>query len=712
MKSTLTRVREVVSSELELKVSRANINDNMGCVKCRCNVDGHDWEVRLHLADLDHGNSYCRLALELVFLGESRTNVTAILTATVTDPSGYDVFEQPKVNKSVPKAFHRPLDRSLPFYIGVTCSKAKSRASNCCSFTVKCTITVLIEPAAAEEAFCVPSSDIHLQLGELLHSRAAADVTFSVSGESFTAHKSVLAARSTVFMAEFFGEEKVEGSYQRVEIKDMDVGVFKALLHFIYTDAVPELDEMPGAAAMALAENLLVPACRYRLDRLKLMCERRLALGMDVSTVASLLVVAEQRNFSQLKAKCIEFIVQGSPENLNAVLATEGYKHLLESSPMLLTELLKAACGKNSTGLLQDRSPLQQSFTSTQLNEGVQSVHVLKIDGFLVTSSMLGKHTDCIKSRCTIDGYDFEIRFYPAESCYDNYYLVVLKLAFLGEASTQGVEASISGHIVEFERSVIVAPREPNPVSKVFKNPMDCTPPICIGKGKASDSNSSPSSLSVKCTITVFRDLKAIRPPSSDIHQHLDKLLQSQVGADVMFSVSGESFAAHKNILAARSPVFKAEFFGEMVEKTSKCVEITDMDPEVFKAMLHFIYTDMMPGEFVNQLEAVDRMAMAQHLLVAADRYGLDRLRIMSEQRLSLSISIDTVASALALAAQLNCSRLKAKCIEFMIEASSEELDTIMATEGYMHLEVSSPSLLTELLKAAHRNKRSRSTDA
>jgi speckle-type POZ protein len=289
---------------------------------------------------------------------------------------------------------------------------------------------------------------------------------------------------------------------------------------------------------------------------------------------------------------------------------------------------------------------------------------------------------------------------------------VVLKLAFLGEASTQGVEASISGHIVEFERSVIVAPREPNPVSKVFKNPMDCTPPICIGKGKASDSNSSPSSLSVKCTITVFRDLKAIRPPSSDIHQHLDKLLQSQVGADVMFSVSGESFAAHKNILAARSPVFKAEFFGEMVEKTSKCVEITDMDPEVFKAMLHFIYTDMMPGEFVNQLEEVDRMAMAQHLLVAADRYGLDRLRIMSEQRLSLSISIDTVASALALAAQLNCSRLKAKCIEFMIEASSEELDTIMATEGYMHLEVSSPSLLTELLKAAHRNKRSRSTDA
>jgi speckle-type POZ protein len=161
--------------------------------------------------------------------------------------------------------------------------------------------------------------------------------------------------------------------------------------------------------------------------------------------------------------------------------------------------------------------------------------------------------------------------------------------------------------------------------------------------------------------------------PTSDLHQHLDNLLHSEAGADVTFTVSGESFAAHKNILAARSPVFKAEFFGGMLDKSSQCVEIKDMDPQVD---LHFIYTDMAPYEFDNikNDEAVGGMVMAQHLLVAADRFGLDRLKLMSEHRLSLSIGIETLASTLALAEQFNCLHLMAKCVEF-----------ILATEEYRH---------------------------
>jgi speckle-type POZ protein len=59
------------------------------------------------------------------------------------------------------------------------------------------------------------------------------------------------------------------------------------------------------------------------------------------------------------------------------------------------------------------------------------------------------------------------------------------------------------------------------------------------------------------------------------------------------------------------------------------------MDPQVD---LHFMYTDMAPYEFDNikNDEAVGGMVMAQHLLVAADRFGLDRLKLMSEHRLSL----------------------------------------------------------------------------
>ncbi|GJN34916.1 hypothetical protein PR202_gb23625 [Eleusine coracana subsp. coracana] len=100
-------------------------------------------------------------------------------------------------------------------------------------------------------------------------------------------------------------------------------------------------------------------------------------------------------------------------------------------------------------------------------------------------------------------------------------------------------------------------------------------------------------SLTVECTVTVFKNSEDNPLLSSDLHNHLCELLRSGAGADITFVVSGESFAAHKNVLAARSPVFMAEFFGEMKETTSACVEIKEIEPAVFKALLQFIYTDM-----------------------------------------------------------------------------------------------------------------------
>ena len=61
-----------------------------------------------------------------------------------------------------------------------------------------------------------------------------------------------------------------------------------------------------------------------------------------------------------------------------------------------------------------------------------------------------------------------------------------------------------------------------------------------------------------------------------------------------------------------------AEFFGHMNEMRSKSVQIQDMEAAVFKAMLHFIYTDMVPE--LDEEPAV--AAMAQRLLAAADRYA------------------------------------------------------------------------------------------
>ena len=109
---------------------------------------------------------------------------------------------------------------------------------------------------------------------------------------------------------------------------------------------MPEFRQKMEPATATLARHLLAAADRYGLDRLKVMCECRLAVGMEAGTVASTLALAEQHSCSALKAKCIEFIAGGSQENLDAVLATEGYNHLVASSPSVLAELLRAVHGE------------------------------------------------------------------------------------------------------------------------------------------------------------------------------------------------------------------------------------------------------------------------------------------------------------------------------------------------------------------------------
>nr|CAD1826026.1 unnamed protein product [Ananas comosus var. bracteatus] len=80
--------------------------------------------------------------------------------------------------------------------------------------------------------------------------------------------------------------------------------------------------------------------------------------------------------------------------------------------------------------------------------------------------------------------------------------------------------------------------------------------------------------LVVHCTVTVLKESRlqvpnscSTKPRPSDLHLHLERLLESGEGTDVTFRVGGEAFSAHRWLLARGSPVFKAELFGEMKEK-------------------------------------------------------------------------------------------------------------------------------------------------
>ncbi|KAM0823919.1 hypothetical protein ACQ4PT_070555 [Festuca glaucescens] len=346
-----------------------------------------------------------------------------------------------------------------------------------------------------------------------------------------------------------------------------------------------------------------------------------------------------------------------------------------------------------------------ENVCTTSITSVARLVHLLKIEGFSTTATIKSKES--IRSRWHVCGYDWEIRVYPAANLYD-LPAVALQLVFLGGSRGSCSRASLGCQVIDLTGKIM--PSQEKSVMKRFHRPkqhMDLLKLMCRG-GLAASGYLKDDTLTVRCTITVPDDLpiptiaaatEEIVLPSTNFHQQFGELLRSGTGADVTFLVSGESLPAHKLILSARSPVFMAEFFGQMKEKCSGHVEVKDMDRAVFKAMLHFIYTDTVP-ELDQRLEEV--ATMAQHLLVAADRYGLDRLKLICEGKLSGGISVDTAATTLALAEQHNCAQLKAKCAEFIVSTPAV-LDAVLATEGYKHLAASCPSVLADLLKSSLR---------
>ncbi|KAF8722520.1 hypothetical protein HU200_022347 [Digitaria exilis] len=140
----------------------------------------------------------------------------------------------------------------------------------------------------------------------------------------------------------------------------------------------------------------------------------------------------------------------------------------------------------------------------------------------------------------------------------------------------------------------------------------------------------------ISCDISVPAKIRTEyrAPPLSDLQQHLGNLLVAKEGTDVTFQVGGETFSAHRCVLAARSPVFRAELFGSTKEGTvttkGDCIQVNDMLAHVFETLLHFIYTDSLP-----EMSGLEEPMMAEHLLKAADRYGVQRLKLICEEKLS-----------------------------------------------------------------------------
>ncbi|CAL5007370.1 unnamed protein product [Urochloa decumbens] len=156
-----------------------------------------------------------------------------------------------------------------------------------------------------------------------------------------------------------------------------------------------------------------------------------------------------------------------------------------------------------------------------------------------------------------------------------------------------------------------------------------------------------------------------------------------------------------KVVLAMRSPVFKAELFGEMKENgTAQVIVIDDVKAATFRALLRYIYTDASPAAITSNgdnRDEGDDDTRVWELLTAADRYDVQRLKLICERVLSRRLDVENVADTLALADQHHCDTLKDACIEFM--TTSQRMGQVAATQGYMQLKIFHPHLVFEVLE-------------
>ncbi len=107
--------------------------------------------------------------------------------------------------------------------------------------------------------------------------------------------------------------------------------------------------------------------------------------------------------------------------------------------------------------------------------------------------------------------------------------------------------------------------------------------------------------------------------PECKLSDDFGALFDTTQFADISLVCNGREFRCHKAILVSRSTVFAAMFHHDMEESKHNRVEVKDMDSDVMADMLRFIYTG----------KASNLDTMAADLLAAADKYALDRLKVI-----------------------------------------------------------------------------------
>jgi len=189
----------------------------------------------------------------------------------------------------------------------------------------------------------VPPSAFVTDMVKLMNDDTMTDVTFSIQGQQFHAHRAILAARSEYFKVMLFtgGMKEAIQAHQHavtnlpadqrqpIKIQDISPVVFYKVLEFLYTDIVQHFSLKIGIA-------LLIASERFMLRRLKALCEELLIQHICVDNVIAVFIESHRYTALGLKDISLEFILK----HLTNPNIIQGLNDL-KCEPDLLVEILK-----------------------------------------------------------------------------------------------------------------------------------------------------------------------------------------------------------------------------------------------------------------------------------------------------------------------------------------------------------------------------------
>uniref|UniRef100_A0A0A9VYY5 BTB and MATH domain-containing protein 43 n=1 Tax=Lygus hesperus TaxID=30085 RepID=A0A0A9VYY5_LYGHE len=162
--------------------------------------------------------------------------------------------------------------------------------------------------------------------------------------------------------------------------------------------------------------------------------------------------------------------------------------------------------------------------------------------------------------------------------------------------------------------------------------------------------------------------------------QYLD---QQFVDVDVV--VQESKFKVHKAVLAAHSSVLTAMFNIDMLESRQNIVTIEDCSPQAIEAFIKWMY--------LGEVEGTEQVH--SELLALADKYDMNKLKVICETSLSAEISVSNAVKTLKLADLHGASSLKSRSLEFIKTCVPQ----IAASEDWQSL-LNDPKLCGEVMLA------------